>query len=334
MLLAVDDAALRDVTTAYAEVYRRLIARLDELGRDIAKARRQHVEVRPGWLFAQERYRVLIGDMEEHIAQFAGTATAKVQLRRRAAAMNAAQAMLPLTIAALGPGPREAEVIVAARFTRLANEALDRLIERASDGRPLGALFAEIAPGAVTEIRDALAYGVAAGRPVREIARQVRDAARIPLTRALSISRNEVVGSYRDASLASMRSSQVVRGWIWFAQPDARTCAVCWAQHGSEHPDDEPMGSHPQCRCAMLPRTVSWAELGYTGIPDRRPGITAGPTLFARLARADQLEVLGPGKFDAYKAGALGLEDLVRPTQSGRWGPGLREASLRELVPA
>jgi hypothetical protein len=97
------------------------------------------------------------------------------------------------------------------------------------------------------------------------------------------------------------------------------------------HPKTEAMHPHPQCRCTMVPRTASWEQLGFPGIPDHRPAIPTGVSLFARLPAGQQREVLGPTRYRLYREGALDLWDLVRPTYNPRWGPGLRPANLSEL---
>lgn len=137
------------------------------------------------------------------------------------------------------------------------------------------------------------------------------------------------IRAYRETSLAAYRSSPAVAGWIWIAQ--ATACPVCQAEHGSEHTLDETLDSHPACRCTAMPKTLSWAELGYPGIADGRPSIQPGPERFAALPEADKLAVLGRARLDAYNAGEITLHDMVRETHSERWGAGKRTATLAEL---
>jgi hypothetical protein len=80
----------------------------------------------------------------------------------------------------------------------------------------------------------------------------------------------------------------------------------------------------------MVPKTLTWKELGFD-VPDRRPEIEPGADRFAALPEGDRLAVLGRARFDAYERGDISLEDMVRPTESERWGPGKRLATLEEL---
>jgi hypothetical protein len=103
--------------------------------------------------------------------------------------------------------------------------------------------------------------------------------------------------------------------------------------HGTVHPLDEPFASHPNCRCQATPITKTWAELGFTGIPDL-PEPEPGSAVFARLSEAEQRQILGPGKLELFKAGKLELRDLVAVTNSRVWGKGRRERTLREVLSA
>jgi len=95
------------------------------------------------------------------------------------------------------------------------------------------------------------------------------------------------------------------------------------------------MGSHPSCRCSMVPATVSWDDLAAQfGIemPDGDfdpPKEPTGPEAFARLPADQQRSVLGPGKFQAFVEGLITLADLVQERTSEDWGLSRSEGSLQ-----
>jgi SPP1 gp7 family putative phage head morphogenesis protein len=216
-------------------------------------------------------------------------------------------------------------------FGRLQPGALDRIIGNAGDGRPLGLLLSEIIPEHIDRVRDALASGVASGRPTREIAAEVAQQSGLTLSRASVIARTEIVRAQREAQREVMADPDGILGeWVWDAALDA--CASCQAQHGSIHPVTEIMASHPNCRCSMIPRPPSWAALGFDGIPDDRPHIEPGAVRFAGFPEATKLAILGPGKYGIYRTGEATLADFVTHTHSERWGPGTREATLAEAL--
>lgn len=330
-LKSLDRATLREIRGMYEAAAGSLRENLAAVTSLITAARDAGETVNPQWLYRQQRYESLLFDLERELDSFYAQ-TAGVIVRSKTEALTMALEAAPdLTVAALGPGPTDGKQWIRGVFNRVNIGALRAMVDRARDGTPLGRLLAEVTGPAVTKVRDALVSGVAAGRGVREIARDVRKASMMPLRRSLLIARQEVIGAYRDASSEAYQQSGVVTKWVWHSALDVRTCPVCWAQHGKEYPDDEKLESHIACRCTQVPKPLSWAELGFDGIPDNRPEIESGIDVFDRLPETDQRKILGPTKFEAYKRGELQLPDLVKRTRSERWGGGLREASAREL---
>lgn len=95
---------------------------------------------------------------------------------------------------------------------------------------------------------------------------------------------------------------------------------ACWALHGQVFDTDEPMGTHPVCRRAMMPVTRN------LGPPP------SGPDEFARLDPVTQREILGPAAHRAYEAGDLDLADLVRTRTSPQWVITRSRGSLVDAV--
>jgi SPP1 gp7 family putative phage head morphogenesis protein len=331
-LLEIEQAHVAAILRAYQAVASRLAHDLDALTREIEDARSHGVEVRPGWLFAQTRFHTLLADLAEHTDAFLAAAARTVTRAQREAVQQAFEDGRRLARLALGPASHGVLLRVAGAWDRLATDALDVLIGRAQDGTSLAQLLYEIAPLAPERVRDALAYGVAAGKNPRLIAREVYAASEITVNRALVIARTETIHAHREGVDETWRQTGIVQQWRWSCAKDLRTCPACWAQDGSLHPLNDPMASHPCCRCARLPATPSWADLGFHGIPDRRPTVTTGPQAFRRLSQADKLAILGRAKLEAYNAGLITLEDLVQHTHSPRWGRGSRVASLAEAL--
>jgi len=64
------------------------------------------------------------------------------------------------------------------------------------------------------------------------------------------------------------------------------------------------------------------------GIPKRR----FGKEYFERLSPATQAEMLGPGKYDAWKRGQFDFEDLASIKPHRVWGPNVQVTPLKALV--
>lgn len=331
-LHAIEQQRVAEIVRSYQQVATRLAADLKLLVDVIDRATQGGVEVRPGWLFAQHRYQQLITDLADHTDRFLADAAIVVTGGQRTTVTEALEDGKRLARLALGPAPRDVLLSVTGAWDRMPTAALDTFIGRATDGSAIGDVLAELSPLAPRKVKDTLAYGVAAGKNPRVIAREVQAVAQVTRQRALVVARTEMVQAHRQATTETWKQTGIVQTWTWRCARDRRTCAACWAMDGSEHPIAEQMGSHPQCRCSRIPRTRSWSELGFPGVPDRRPVLPAASEAFAALPEADRLAVLGRAKLDAYNAGDLTLADLVRPTHSERWGKGIRSATVAEAL--
>lgn len=329
-ILRADDQTRRALIRAHRKVLQRLRSELDALTAQIEAARAEG-PVTETWLRRQDRFRSLIADMERETATFLRVAAEEIQGAKGEAVARALDHAPKLTVASLGPAPRNARAAIAGSFDRTATPAMREMVSRAADGRPLGQLLGRIAPQAAGRVRDSLIFGTASGRGVRHIAAEVSHLAGMPLRRAEVIARQEVIGAYRAASHEAYERSGVVEGWVWHTALDDRTCSLCWEMHGSFHSMSESLSSHVNCRCAEVPRTKSWNELGFDGVPDGRQTIESGADIFDGLPEADKLAILGRSRLEAYNAGQITLSDLVRETNHPRWGKGLRQATLSEL---
>ena len=185
-------------------------------------------------------------------------------------------------------------------------EALDAIVARATE--QITALTLPLSPRAYAAVRRELIRGVAAGSNPRETARRMvqRTEHRFNggLTRALVIARTETLDAHREAArVAHEANAEVLAGWVWSATLDVRTCPACWGMHGDlfDVAEPGPLG-HQQCRCARLPKTKSWSELGFD--VDEPPDLTPdADARFTSLGPADQLEILGPKRYAAWVAG-------------------------------
>lgn len=330
-LLAIERKGAQEIVRAYHIVEARLKQNLDLLTREIAHARSQGIEVKPGWLFAQERYRQLLIELQNSTLEFLHSALATITEMQTQAVSRAPSDAEKLILASMGPAPHEATTYLRATFGKLPAAALHMMIGRASDGQPLGELLSEIVPSSVEAVRHSLAYGVATGQHPRVIADDVVVRSGMSRTRALAIARTETLGAYRAVTQRRYNESKVVDSWEWRAALDNRCCAACAAMNGTIHPVTEPLASHPNCRCVAVPRTPSWAELGFHGIPDTRPKYRSPEERFGALPEAEQLAILGRARLDAYNAGKITLADMVAETRSERWGVGRATKPLAAL---
>lgn len=183
-------------------------------------------------------------------------------------------------------------------------------------------------------VRRELVRGVAAGSNPRVTARRILDRVERRfnggLSRALTIARTETLDAHRaGAQLGQAQHTDVLAGWTWVSALDRRTCPSCWGMHGTEHPASEPGPfDHQNGRCARVPRTKSWADLGFA-IEEPPSILPDAGQVFAGLAPAQQAEILGPGRYAAYADGNFPMSSWsVRQAN-----PGWRDSHVAARVP-
>jgi hypothetical protein len=124
------------------------------------------------------------------------------------------------------------------------------------------------------------------------------------LARALNIARTEMLDAHRAAAtLAQNAASDVVDGWIWTAQLGKRTCPSCWSKHGNVYPLSQPgPWDHQSGRCTRVPHVRPWKDLGIN-MPEPPSILPDAETVFRSLPRAEQLQIMGPGRLAALDNG-------------------------------
>lgn len=195
---------------------------------------------------------------------------------------------------------------VTVELVRPPGAEVDLMVRRTTE--QITARSYALAAEATEAMNRALVLGQAAGDNPRDVARrmiqQARDGFNGGIARAQVIARTELIDAHRAAAEASQNANDgVLAGWVWVAELGPRTCPSCVIQHGRLHPLDEPGPlDHHQGRCARVPRTKTWAELGFD-VPEARPTIETGRDWFNRQPEAVQRSVLGPKRFEAWQAG-------------------------------
>lgn len=240
-LLAQERAAASEMVRAYGASWRRVRGELDGVQAAIRAA--QEAGADPTALFHQQRrWQSLERQIEAELRQFAAlagdlTEAGQLQAVRSAIANSAALIELAEQVAGL-----------PLVLDRLPYEAVQEFVGFASNGSPLRTLFDSLGTEVSTGVRDALSSAIATGMNPRETARLIRNAYSVGLRRALVIARTEQVRAYREATHQTyLRNADVLEGWIWLSAANRRTCAACWAMHGTFHKLTERLDGHPQC---------------------------------------------------------------------------------------
>ena len=217
---------------------------------------------------------------------------------------------------------------VGVTLSQPSEEAVRAIVGRVR-ARSVKRVFEGFADEVVRAVEREIITGIGAGRGPREIARRVRKVSGLPRWQAERLARTEALSAYRAANIAVYaENTDVVSGWIWSATYDDRTCPICWGMDGTRFPPGASFDSHPQCRCAPLPVTKTWQEMGYD-IEDSRIYAEPGER-FGKLGYERQREILGPSRHDAYVKGTP-LSAMIATTDHPVWGGGRRLRAVTSL---
>lgn len=194
----------------------------------------------------------------------------------------------------------------------------------------------DLAAEAQAAIRAEMIRGITVGDNPRRTAslavRGIEDRWNGGLNRARVIARTEVIDAHRTAAMRTEQAnSDVLAGWEWLTHGDERVCRACLSQHGSRHDIDEPgpLG-HPQCRCARVPVTKTWAELGFTGMREAKSRTGTAQDLVDSMHEDELRTALGDDGYAAWKAGDYPIEDWSRRKSTSGW----RDSFVPTKVPA
>ena len=182
-----------------------------------------------------------------------------------------------------------------------------------------------LAVEAQAAIRRELLRGIAVGANPRVSARRalrgIEDQWNGGLTRALTIARTETIDAHRAAAqVVHTANRDIVDRWEWTAHLDKRTCRACIAMHGERFDvtTPGPLG-HQNCRCARVPVTKTWEELGFTGIKEPKSLQVDKAKWFNKLKVSDQRAILGDRGFDAWQAGVYPMDQWVKRQENTGW---------------
>lgn len=227
-----------------------------------------------------------------------------------------------------------AERAVVNAWSRVDRRQIEAIVTRSTE--QITKLSYPLADEAVATMRRELVRGLAGGSNPRDTAaRMVRRTEGLfngGLSRALTIARTETLDAQRaGAAVAQAQNEDILDGWVWTAALSVRTCPACWSMNGREFPLTQagPEG-HQNCRCARLPKTKSWADLGFAGIEEPPSLLPDATAVFDDLPAASQRDILGPKRFDAWMSGDYPMSAWA----TKRTTPGWRDSYVPSKAPA
>lgn len=277
------------------------------------------------------RLREALTQAAQRLSELANDAAVTAASLAEQAALNAIQSQLDAVIAQM---PDDHVASLTRNWTRVNPEALAFIVERTSER--IHSKFYPLSDEAVKAMKASLVRGIAVGDNPRRVAKDmVRRAEREfngGLNRAMVIARTEILDAHRAAGKAAERGNEdVLKGWIWIASLDTKTCPSCIGMHGSEHPltEDGPLDHH-QGRCDRAPLTKSWKDLGFD-IEEPPSIIPDAEEWFNGLTPDSQLRIMGPTRLELLQSGDIGFKDLSTLRRTDGWRDAMHVTPVRDL---
>jgi len=265
-------------------------------------------EIPISYIIRSAQYQALLEQMEAYIALFEEAWTPELEVLFREMGnlgSGSAVAMASLFEAEM-PG-------VIAAFSVLPVGAIENIMAQAAAGRPLDVLLSNMYPLATDGLTEALITNVALGINPRMIAKV---ASQLGLSDSLNhillVARDQSNRAFRTASLQTYEQSGVVRGVRRISARLLTTCFMCLQLDGTFYTLDEAYNAefHPQDRCTFIPDVEGMPTLQW------EPAMS----WFEGLSPADQIEMLGPGRYELWQRG-IPLENQFRIIPNDIWGP-------------
>lgn len=311
-LLRQEASEMRLLTRRWLEVERALEA---EMLRTILALQENGI-VTEAMILRDERFQHLLFQARAEYAKFAADFQSRAediqQYALQRGIKDAAQA-LNVTIEAAG---------LSVSFEMLNVNAINLMIGLTADGTPLQMLLMREYGTAATGMIEALTNGIALGLNPRKVAFDMANHFGLGLQKALTISRTEMMRSYRLATQEQYRQSDVVTGYKRLAVKDDKTCLGCLMMDGETFENADDFSEHPNGRCTLVP-VVRGASA---------PSWTNGKEWLAGLSEERQRGILGDQRFDLWKSGAVSLDDFATLRQNETWGGAFVPTPLKELT--
>lgn len=313
-LLRQDEAALNRLVAEYRRVYGRLKDKIDLLMDAIAERGTMAEEE----LTSLMRYKNLMAGIQRELRDYGVVVRAELSNAAEAAiGLGVSNSRQIMALAVIRDGGRVGNINV------LQPDVIRQLLGFLQPESELWNRLNSVPGWTALQVSERLIDGVTIGRGPKVIANEIVKALGGSLTDTLRMTRTAQMYAYREATRANYAAnSDIVTGWIWHSALDGTTCPACVSMHGSFHKMDERLSGHYSCRCSMVPVTFL----------NPNPTIETGEAWLNRQTEQVQAQILGKGKYEAWKSGKFNLSDVSHEQHDDVYGNMRTAKTLEELT--
>jgi len=265
------------------------------------------------------QYKQLLADIETEVAQFGQYLKTEVRLEAEQLIAQASRDAKMLIARAYGDTAE-----INALIKMLNPSFVETLMGFLEPDGKLWTYWDTHGKQAAADVARVIMESIGLGRNPKAWAGALTQALGANLTSGLRTARTIQLWSYRESTRANYVANQeIVPKWQWYASLDGITCPACIALHGKIFDNANPMEGHWNCRCTLLPVTIL----------DTGRDVQSGEEWFKAQPEARQRDILGPGKYDAWKEGKFEFGQLAKHTDDVAFGKMWTETPLKDLVP-
>lgn len=328
-LFNLEEQARKEIARAYSASLATVLNDINKLDRQIVRMIENGESDTQIYAEIKAWYESRANEIEQKIIDFGGNAREIIEIKQKEAAKIGNLYAKDNIKASLGTVPNDYNL----QIISLDDGAMERFVGFSSNGSSLSDLFDKIVIDYGTSIRETISTGILLGQNPIKIARQIRVDTGMPKYRAETIARTETQRAARASTIDNYsENKELITGYVRLATGDARTCPACYALHGTEYKLDKIMPTHPNCRCILIPKTKTWAEItGDDSIEEEFDKIPTADQLFNKLSEKDKIRVLGPTRYKLMKEQNLSLKDFMSINNNSDWGPTTTIKPIRDL---
>lgn len=320
LLLEHLSTAERETVTRWGNAWDSIKGELEAALIDLAQAN-EDGRVTRTQILNSYRLQAALDAMTQALGALVADTTTTTGTLLESAAAEASRKSVEMIAAGL-TGARRAEL--RTRLVAADPEQISQMVSRAREQMTKRTYY--LADEATRAIKAELVKGIAVGDNPRRAAslayRGIEDKWNGGLARARTIARTEMIDAHRRATQETEQAnSDVLAGWEWVAHlGDDRTCRACLGMHGTVHKLSEfgPKG-HPNCRCARVPKTKTWAELGFEGMREPASKTPDADQWFKALPESEQRKILTDKGYELWKQGKYPRSQWASRRKNDEW---------------
>ncbi len=140
-------------------------------------------------------------------------------------------------------------------------DQINSLVEMPYYGETLYDRLSDTTNQSLKRIKGRLLQGLIAGKAISEISKEITKALKTSFERIQLINRTEIMRSSNSGIMSAYKNNKhVVKGFIYMATLDLKTCSICGSYDGNEYGWGETkpvLPLHPRCRCVYSPKLIS-----------------------------------------------------------------------------